>query len=45
MDEQERLRFAQGDLKIATSNDINLKILELTRLDQQFQVLKASSMP
>ncbi len=41
VDEQERLRFAQGDLKIATSNDINLKILELTRLDQQFEVFES----
>lgn len=38
VDLQERLRIAQGDLKIATANPINRKILELTRLDQQFEV-------
>jgi anti-anti-sigma regulatory factor len=32
------LHIAQGDLKIATSNPINRKILELTRLDQQLEV-------
>jgi anti-sigma B factor antagonist len=35
---QDRLRIAQGDLKIATTNPINRKILELTRLDQQLEV-------
>lgn len=41
VDEQERLRLIHGDLKIATSNAINLKILELTRLDQQFEVFES----
>jgi len=35
---QDRLRIAQGDLKIATTNPINRKILELTRLDEQLEV-------
>jgi anti-sigma B factor antagonist len=34
----EALRALQGDLKIATSNPANLKILEITRLDQQLEV-------
>lgn len=38
VDLQERLHIAQGDLKIATTNPINRKILELTRLDQQLEV-------
>ena len=28
----------QGDLKIATSNKANRKILEITRLDEQLEV-------
>jgi anti-sigma B factor antagonist len=40
VDEQERLRIAHGDLKISTANPINRKILELTRLDQQFEVFE-----
>lgn len=35
---QEALRALQGDLKISTSNAANLKILEITRLDQQLEV-------
>jgi anti-sigma B factor antagonist len=35
---QERLRKAQGDLKIASTNPINRKILEITRLDQHLEV-------
>ncbi|HEX3997285.1 MAG TPA: STAS domain-containing protein [Pirellulales bacterium] len=41
VDLQERLRIAQGDLKIATANPINRKILELTRLDQQLEVFES----
>lgn len=41
VDEQERLRIGQGDLKIATANPINRKILELTRLDQQLEVFES----
>ncbi len=35
---QEALRELSGDLKIATSNMMNRKIFEITRLDQQLEV-------
>jgi len=35
---QETLRELDGDLKIATSNKVNRKIFEITRLDQQLEV-------
>jgi anti-sigma B factor antagonist len=35
---QEALRALAGDLKISSSNSANLKILEITRLDQQLEV-------
>jgi anti-sigma B factor antagonist len=35
---QEALQALGGDLKIATTNEANRKILEITRLDQQFEV-------
>ncbi len=35
---QDRLRDARGEAKIATTNATNRKILEITRLDQQFEV-------
>jgi anti-sigma B factor antagonist len=35
---QEALRALTGDLKLATSNPANRKILEITRLDQQLEV-------
>ena len=35
---QEQLRGHLGDLKIATTNAMNRKILEITRLDQQLEV-------
>ncbi|MCE9528010.1 MAG: STAS domain-containing protein [Planctomycetales bacterium] len=38
---QEGLRELQGDLKISTSNASNQKILEITRLDQQFEVYES----
>ncbi|MBI3836514.1 MAG: STAS domain-containing protein [Planctomycetia bacterium] len=38
---QESLRERQGDLKIATTNAINRKILEITRLDQQLEVFES----
>ena len=38
LDVQEKLREQQGDLKIATTNAINRKILEITRLDRQLEV-------
>jgi anti-anti-sigma factor len=37
---QEALRALQGDLKIATSNAANRKILEITRLDDQLEVFE-----
>ena len=37
---QEALRALQGDLKIATSNLANRKILEITRLDEQLEVFE-----
>jgi anti-sigma B factor antagonist len=37
---QEALKALQGDLKLATSNPANRKILEITRLDQQFEVFE-----
>ncbi len=38
---QEHLRSQMGDLKIATTNAMNRKILELTRLDQQLEVFES----
>ena len=35
---QEALRALDGDLKIATANPTNRKILEVTRLDQQLEL-------
>jgi anti-sigma B factor antagonist len=35
---QEALRALQGDLKIATTNTANRKILEITRLDEHLEV-------
>lgn len=35
---QEALQALGGDLKIATTVEANRKILEITRLDQQFEV-------
>jgi anti-sigma B factor antagonist len=35
---QEALRALAGDLKIATANPTNRKILEITRLDQQLEL-------
>jgi anti-sigma B factor antagonist len=37
---QEALRALEGDLKIATSNNANRKILEITRLDDQLEVFE-----
>jgi anti-anti-sigma factor len=41
LDAQERLRGAAGDLKIATTNALNRKILEMTRLDRQLEVYES----
>lgn len=38
---QEVLRELRGDLKISTSNQLNRKIFEITRLDQQFEVYES----
>jgi anti-anti-sigma factor len=38
---QENLRELGGDLKIATAIGSNLKILEMTRLDQRFEVFES----
>jgi anti-anti-sigma factor len=38
---QEQLRGRLGDLKIATTNAMNRKILEITRLDQQLEVFES----
>jgi len=38
LDVQNGLREKTGDLKIATTNSINRKILEITRLDEQLEV-------
>jgi anti-sigma B factor antagonist len=35
---QEELRQAGGDVKITTTNAVNRKIFEITRLDQQIEV-------
>lgn len=37
---QEALRALNGDLKIATSNAANRKILEITRLDQHLEAFE-----
>lgn len=41
MDVQEKLRQQGGQLRIATSNPMNRKILEITRLDQQLEVFSS----
>ena len=38
LDANDKLRDATGALKIATTNPINRKILEITRLDQRLDV-------
>ncbi len=38
LDAQDGLREKGGDIKIATKNHCNRKILEITRLDQQLEV-------
>jgi anti-sigma B factor antagonist len=38
---QEQLKAIGGDLKIATGNVANRKILEITRLDRQFDVFES----
>ena len=41
LDVQDKLRDANGEAKIATSNSNNRKILEITRLDQQLEVFNS----
>ena len=38
LDAHEQLREAGGQIKIATTNAFNRKILEITRIDQQLEV-------
>jgi anti-sigma B factor antagonist len=38
VDAQDELRTNDGDLKIATTNGVNRKILEITRLDRHLEV-------
>ena len=38
LEAQDRLRARGGDVKLATSNPINRKIFEITRLDQQLEM-------
>lgn len=37
----DRLRELGGDVKFATNNALNRKILEITRLDQQFEIFES----
>jgi len=37
----DRLRELGGDVKFATNNLLNRKILEITRLDQQFEIFES----
>lgn len=41
LDAQDRLREAGGDVKITTTNQNNLKIFEVTRLDEQLEVFES----
>jgi anti-sigma B factor antagonist len=38
LDAQDKLREHAGDIKISTTNSVNRKILEMTRLDEQLEV-------
>jgi anti-sigma B factor antagonist len=38
---QDKLRDQHGDVKLATTNSINRKILEIVRLDQQLEVFSS----
>src|SRR5262245_26595326 len=41
LDAQDWCRAGQGDLKLMTSNGMNLKILEITRLDEQLEAFES----
>ena len=38
---QDNLRDKQGEVKVATTNSANRKIMEITRLDQQLEVFES----
>lgn len=41
MDVQEKIRRLGGDLKITTTNHVNHKIFEITRLDHELEVFQS----
>jgi anti-anti-sigma factor len=41
LDARDALRERSGDLKVATTNATNRKILEITRLDEQLEVFES----
>ena len=41
LDAQDWCRTGRGDLKLMTSNGMNLKILEITRLDEQLEAFES----
>jgi len=41
LDSQDNLRELSGDLRLATTNPVNRKILEVTRLDRQMDVFES----
>ena len=41
LNSQDSLRELQGDLRISTKNNVNRKILEITRLDEQLEVFES----
>jgi anti-anti-sigma factor len=41
LEAQDKLREQAGDLKIATTNTVNRKILEITRLDEHLEVFES----
>ena len=41
LDAQDRLRGQGGEVKVATGNATNRKVLEITRLDQQLEVFES----
>jgi anti-anti-sigma factor len=41
LEAQDQLRQQAGDLKIATTNAVNRKILEITRLDEHLEVFES----
>jgi anti-sigma B factor antagonist len=41
LEAQESLRDLGGDIKLSTSNAVNRKIMDITRLDQQLEVFES----